>query len=207
MCCTCLHDATINEKNIQKWVCEITFYLPITFFINPNSWGDGLEITFTYASLSWKGKDSWTISSHDWHINCFGHSIHRIHTLPSKQMLQTSGEGRPSQLRTASISCFLTLSQLEVKLNIRVSQFLEDEIWNVERTSSHFASAASMSFSMKQKNDIILVTMCINRYIHCNKRSKLSIDNYDLLTKFSTPSFSMPITVISPTFFVPKIEI
>ena len=132
----------------------INIYIPIicvqSSSSTPTVGGMAWKYPFTYVSLSWKGKQLCTFSSHDEHINWIGHSIHRIQTFPSKQMLQRSGDGRPSQVRTASINCFLALSQLEVKLVIRVSQFLE-VLGKVARTSSHLAIAVSRSSSIKQK--------------------------------------------------------
>ena len=109
-------------------------------------------------------------------------------------MLQMSGEGRPSQLRTASISCFLTLSQLEVKLDIRVSQFLEDVISNVERTSSHLTSAASRSSSMKQKKNILSQCASLGPFTTINE-ANFSTHDHNLAPLL----FNANYTVISTT--------
>ena len=106
---------------------------------------------FKYPSLLWKGKNWCTFSSHDGHKNPTAHSMHRTRAVPFKHIWQQSGDGSASQLRAASKSSFLELSQLDVKLDILVSQFLEDGGRSNEcKNSSHLAKVASRLPSVKE---------------------------------------------------------
>ena len=78
--------------------------------------------------------------------------MHRTRTCPLiKTHVAATGRGEALTTKAASINCFLELSQLEVKLDILVSQFLEEVGTSNElRNSLHLAKVASRLSSVKK---------------------------------------------------------